>query len=226
MKETSMDEFPMIYKFDDYPKAIAERGEEVLFRKNTLIASPGDALEGFYLIKEGRVIAYEYLPKGNEKILCILEKNSVFLESNVLFELPVFCYFKTTMDTSAVFLRRKDLLELLACDLNFTLFLMQAISIKFYSHVNHAGEMISHDTEWRVCSLLLTFAKNFGVKEGARIKINFNISQQFISDILGINRITTVRIIKNLKKKKLIEQTDGYYYLTDIQKLSCYRMSI
>ncbi|MGI6449974.1 MAG: helix-turn-helix domain-containing protein [Desulfitobacteriia bacterium] len=45
------------------------------------------------------------------------------------------------------------------------------------------------------------------------MKLNIKISQQFISNILSMNRITSARIIRKLKKLRLIEQTDGYYYI-------------
>ncbi len=226
MKESSIEEFSRIYKPDNVTKTLPSWGQELYFEKNKIIISPGDILEGFYFVKEGRVIAYEYSPKGNEKIICILEKGSIFLESNALFAVPAFCYFVTTEPTTLVFVKKEDLLNLLANDLDITLFVMQSLTKKFYSNVNHVDELLFYDTEWRICNLLSTFADHFGVKEEDGIKLDLKISQQFISNILGINRITTVRIIKKFKKIKLIEQIGGYYYIKDLQKLKSYQASL
>ncbi|AFV03403.1 transcriptional regulator, Crp [Dehalobacter sp. UNSWDHB] len=223
MKYSPVEEFSRIYKLDNFSKTLIENGKELFFKKNTVIASPGDIMEGFYFVKEGRVIASEFSPKGNERIMCILEKSSIFLESNVLFDVPVFCYFKTTVDTTLIFLKKEVLLDLLAKDLNVTLFLLQSLTKKFYSNMNHIDELLYHDTEWGMCNLFLTLAENFGVEEDTKIKLNIKISQQFISNLLGINRITTLRNIKKLKELMLIEQTNGYYYIKDIQKLRDYQ---
>ncbi|TCX53506.1 Crp/Fnr family transcriptional regulator [Dehalobacter sp. 14DCB1] len=223
MKYSPVEEFSRIYKLDNFSKTFIENGKELFFKKNSVIASPGDVMEGFYFVKEGRVIASEFSPKGNERIMCILEKSSIFLESNVLFNIPVFCYFKTTVDTILIFLKREVLLDLLTKDLNVTLFLLQSLTKKFYSNMNHIDELLYHDKEWGMCNLFLTFAENFGVEEDTKTKLNIKISQQFVSNLLGINRITTLRIIKKLKELKLIEQTNGYYYIKDIQKLRDYQ---
>ncbi|RJE47280.1 cyclic nucleotide-binding protein [Dehalobacter sp. MCB1] len=225
MKE-SFGQFPRIYRLENIPEALIGRETEVFYKKNTIIVSPGDVLEGFYYIKKGRVIAFEYFPKGNEEILSILEERSIFLESNVLLKVPAFCYFKTLEDTFVNFVKREDLLELLAKDLNVTLYVIESIAMKLYSHVNHADEILYYDSEWRICNLLLTFADNFGGKEDKKIRLNIKTSQQFISNLLGINRITTTKVISKLKQMKLIEQTDGYYYIKDIQRLREHQKNI
>jgi CRP/FNR family cyclic AMP-dependent transcriptional regulator len=226
MKESSIEEFSRIYKLDNVSKTLISKGTEFIFAKNKFIISPGDVLEGFYFIQEGRVIAYEYSPKGNEKILCILEKGSIFFESNAMFGVPAFCYFVTSESSRLVFVKREDLLGLFTTDLDVTLFVMQSLTKKFYSNVYHVDELLFHDTEWRVCNLFSTFAENFGIEEDTKIKLDIKISQQFISNLLGTNRVTMARIIKKLKQIKLIEQTNGYYYIRDIQRLKDYQATL
>lgn len=226
MKESSIEEFSRIYKLDNASKALIHRGKELYYTKNKIIVSPGDILEGFYYVKEGRVIAFEYSPRGNEKIICILEKGSIFLESNALFKIPAFCFFKTTETTTLIFVNKDDLLELVTEDLDVTLFIMESLTKKFYSNVYHVDELLFHDTEWRICNLFSTFADNFGVEEETKIKLNIKISQQFISNILGINRITSARIIRKLKRLRLIEQTDGYYYIKNLKGLRDYQATL
>lgn len=225
MKEPSI-EFSRIYKLDTASKALIHRGKELYYEKNKIIVSPGEILEGFYFIKQGRVISFEYSPRGNEKVICILEAGSIFLESNTLFEVPAFSYFKTTEAARIIFVKREDLLDLLAEDLDVTLFIMESLTKKFYSYFYHVEELLFHDSEWRICNLFSTFADNFGVEEENKIKLNIKVSQQFISNILGMNRITLARIIRKLKKLRLIEQTDGYYYIKDLKGLRDYQAAL
>jgi hypothetical protein len=53
--------------------------------------------------------------------------------------------------------------------------------------------------------------------------LNFKISHQFIGHLLGINRITSIKIIKKLKGMNYIEQIDGYYYIKDLNGLEQYQ---
>jgi CRP/FNR family transcriptional regulator len=65
-------------------------------------------------------------------------------------------------------------------------------------------------------------AEKFGIEEENAIKLDIKISQQFISNILGINRNTCIRMINKLKKLNYINQIHGYYYIVDFEGLKQY----
>ncbi|NLI13544.1 MAG: winged helix-turn-helix domain-containing protein [Peptococcaceae bacterium] len=71
--------------------------------------------------------------------------------------------------------------------------------------------------------MLLILAENFGTCRDNRIMINLKVSQQMLSNLLGINRITTVKIIKEMNDLELIEQVNGFYCIRDIKKLRHYK---
>lgn len=77
-----------------------------------------------------------------------------------------------------------------------------------------------------ICRLLLTFAANFGKETEGKTKLNIKISQQFISEMLGVTRGTTIKVINKLKELNLIEQTNGYYYIKDLQRLKNHLVEI
>lgn len=212
-----------ILKLEHSSKKLIGSGKEVFYKKNEFVSSPGDILDEFYYVKKGRVLAIEYSFTGRERIVYLFEKGSIFLESNVIFDIPSEIHFKAAEDTCLIRIKKKDLFNLLATDLNITLFVIKSISQKFYSAAFYIEELISFKAEWRLCNLFFELANNFGVKKENKVKIDLKISQQFISNILGINRITTVNIIKNLKRLNLIEQTDGYYHIKDMDKLRTYQ---
>ncbi|WP_368293001.1 Crp/Fnr family transcriptional regulator [Dehalobacter sp. TBBPA1] len=208
-----------IVKFRDIPEKLLDVGEELFFAKNKVVFSQGDVPDRFYYIKDGRIKSYKYSPRGNEQIISLLEKGSIFLESGILFDIPIDSYFETMEDSHLIFVRKKDLLDLLATDIDVTLYIMQSVSHKFHFYEYLFDELQFFDTEWRICNLLLTFADNFGIEVENKIKLNIKISQQFISNILGVNRGTTIKIINKLKELNLIEQTNGYYLIKDLQRL-------
>ena len=72
---------------------------------------------------------------------------------------------------------------------------------------------------WKICNLMVTFAKRYGDADGSRILIREKISQQSIANLLALNRITTFRVMKDLKDQRLIEQVDGYYCILDMDGL-------
>ncbi|RJE47268.1 cyclic nucleotide-binding protein [Dehalobacter sp. MCB1] len=214
--------FPIILKLQNASRTFAEAGEKIYVKKNQVIISPGEIINGFYYIQKGRVLCVDYSPRGNEKIEFILETGSIFLESNVLFDRPASVYFKAITDTQLVYITREKLLDMITNDLNVSLFIMESLTKKFYSSVAQLREVLFYDVECRVCNLFLTMAEKFGIEEENAIKLDIKISQQFISNILGINRNTCIRMINKLKKLNYINQIHGYYYIVDFEGLKQY----
>lgn len=50
------------------------------------------------------------------------------------------------------------------------------------------------------------------------------MSQEYISSVLGINRITIVRLMKELREQGLVEKRNGYYCIQDMGQLKEGRM--
>lgn len=226
MDKLGRNEFSFISKTDNISKALIDKGRELHFPKNTLIASPEDLPNELYYVKKGRVLAYEYSPKGNERIVGIFENGSILWETCFLFKIPVIYYFKTAEDSCLISIAYSDLMDSLETDLGATLFILQSLTKKLISLMNQVDELQNYTVEWRICNLLITLANNFGIEEEGKIKLNFNITQQYVSNILGINRVTAVRIFQNLKKMKLIDFTNGNYYIRNIQILKDYQTKI
>ncbi|RJE47285.1 cyclic nucleotide-binding protein [Dehalobacter sp. MCB1] len=218
--------FSRIVKFRDIPEKLLDVGEELFFAKNKVVFSQGNVPDRFYYIKDGRIKSYKYSPRGNEQILTLLEKGSIFLESGVLFDIPIDNYFETMEDSHLIFFRKKDLLELLVTDIDVTLYVMQSVSRKFHFYEYLFDELQFFNTEWRICNLLLTFADHFGIEVDNKIKLNFKASQQLISNILGVNRGTTIKIFNKLKELNLIEQTNGFYFIKDLKQLKNHQAEI
>jgi CRP/FNR family transcriptional regulator len=63
------------------------------------------------------------------------------------------------------------------------------------------------------------FSERYGVPYNDAVMIKEKISQQILSDLLGVNRITVNRIIKILKDAGLLFQINGYYCICDVKKL-------
>jgi CRP/FNR family transcriptional regulator len=100
---------------------------------------------------------------------------------------------------------------------------IESLSYKFFASMDQIRQSCIYNATWKVCNLLLIFAEKFGVAREGKVLINEKISQQMLSNLLGINRITVVRIIKDLKNEDLLEQVDGLYCIQNIERLNTYK---
>lgn len=190
-----------------------------LFPKHHVIAEQGSLGSYCYIVKNGRVIAFELTPSGEERVYNFMEAGSLLLEANLLFHKPTQVSFKTATESELVCINREALLLAMAGDQQLTLDIMESISNKFFASMDQIRQEGYHNVEWKICNLLLIFAERFGVLFDEKTLITEKVSQQMLSNLLGINRITTVRIIKEMKVLGLIEQINGYYYICSLEKL-------
>lgn len=194
-------------------------GEERQVPKDHMLVEAGEIPKYCYIVKTGRVVCYEFSVGGEERIYNFNENNSLLLESYVLFDTVVPVNFKTTLPSKIVYIDKETLVKAISSDPQICMDVMQSMHLKFNSSMEQIRHANFHNASWKICDLLLMFAECYGVEYDGKVLIKEKISQQLLSNLLGINRVTTVRAIKELKDMALIEQVNGYYCIRDIDKL-------
>lgn len=210
------------FSLPDYPSRIFRRrpgwkkflplGDHVYFNKSKTIVDAGEQVRWCYLVVEGRVISKEYTPEGTEHIYNFFEEGSLFLESNILLDAPAAVCFQTLSPCDLVRISKQDLNRAIAEDPAICRFVLESISYKYYSAMDQLRENYNHDATWKLYNMLLIMADNFGAeRENGWVQIQLKISQQMLSSLLGVNRVTVCKILKDMKEMRLIEQVNGYY---------------
>ena len=163
-----------------------------------------------------------YLPRGISR-LEKLGQRKVFPKNHMLVQAGTmlnYCYIvKTVQPSELVCITREMLLQGIAHDPQLSMDIMESLSAKFLSAMEQVRHTNFHNAGWKICDLLLIFAEHYGVPYDGKILIKEKISQQLLSNLLGINRVTAVRAIKDLKEMALIEQINGYYCIRSLEKL-------
>ncbi len=204
------------------PKSLSkleQLGKVKKYPKNYNLIEANDPIKYCYVVKSGRIVGYEYLPNGEERVYMINEQNSLLLETNLLYDIPPAVSFKTLLPTTVVEIDKQTLLKAMQEDQQIVMDIMESLAIKFHGSMNQIRHANYHNAEWKICDLLLQFSEHYGVFYDDKILIQEKISQQLISNLLGINRVTAVRAIKRLKDMGLIEMINGYYCIRSIELL-------
>ncbi|MGN0974559.1 MAG: Crp/Fnr family transcriptional regulator [Gemmiger sp.] len=218
------------FNLPDYPSRIFRQrpgwerfltlGDHVYFGKNKLLVEAGQPVRWCYLVVEGRVISKEYTPEGTEHIYNFFEDGSLFLESNVLLDAPAAVCFQTMAPCDLVRISKKALLDAMDGDREITRFVLESISYKYYSAMDQLRENYDHDATWKLYNMLLIMADNFGeLRDNGWVRIRLKISQQMLSSLLGVNRVTVCKVLKEMKEMRLIEQVNGYYCIRNTKMM-------
>ncbi|MDO4544723.1 MAG: Crp/Fnr family transcriptional regulator [Bacillota bacterium] len=191
---------------------IAKLGDSIFLPENHYLVSPGDKVEYCYLLKEGRIITLEITQDGEMHIFNIFEAGSLLLESNLLadYESNIFC--QTTMPTELVRIGAEPLKEGIRNDPDIMQAVFESFASKYYSAMDQLKENYNHDAMWKIYNMLMLLSQNMGKPFSDEwVMIDMKITQQFICNMLGLNRITVSRALKEMREKDMLMTVNSNY---------------
>lgn len=198
-------------------------GESLSLAPDTIFIQPSDPPDYCYIIKSGIVVGTEIYPNGMVREGLIMAPYSMIGEAFVLLNEPSPITFRTVLQSELIRISRDSLLQALSIEPELYKIITESLTKKFLSSMDEIRQIATCNVTWRICNLLEIFAVYYGEEINGKIRISIRLSQQIISKLLCVNRITTVRIIKKMKDLHLIEQINGYYWIVDQNAFSEYK---
>lgn len=198
---------------------LEQLGEEITVEKGQELNVIGQVPDCCYLVKTGRIIGCEITYSGEVRVYNLMEPNSMFLEGNLLLDAPCPILFKASMPSTLIRIDKCDLKRAFKRDIDVVLDVCESLAAKFLSSM----EMMRNDQQkpagWRICELLLVFSNHYGKPYDGKLLITEKISHQMIADMLGMNRVTVSRILKDLRDLALVEQINGHLCIRSVEAI-------
>lgn len=138
-------------------------GQRKVFPKNHMLVQAGTKPNYCYIVKTGRVAAFETTVTGEERIYNFNESNSVLLEGNLLFDQESAVNFKTVQPSELVCITKEMLLKGIAHDPQLSMDIMESLSTKFLSAMEQVRHTNFHTPAGRfaICCLYLQSTTGF-----------------------------------------------------------------
>lgn len=208
-----------ILKFDSIPEDLINLGTKVSYKKDTIIIRSGEIPKGFYILTKGKMITYSETANGKIIIHALIEAFWTIGDGHTINSKVMFFNFKCITDCEFVYIRKNELDEGIKTNNNISSMILQSVVTKFDVFCKQVLDYTTLDSENRTCNFLLEMTTNYGVEINGKIKIDYKIKQEDISNIIGVNRTTIFRIINKLIDLEVIEKKNGYYYIIDLKVL-------
>lgn len=212
-------ELDRILKFDSISTDLLNLGTKVSHKKDTIIVRAGEIPKGFYILTKGKMITYSETNDGKIIIHAIIEAFWTIGDGHSLYSKEMVFNFKCITDCEFIYIRKNELDEGIKKNINISNMVLESAVTKFNVFCTQVLDYTTLDSENRMCSFFIEMATNYGVEVNGKIKINYKIKQDDISNIIGVNRTTIFRIINKLIELEVIEKKNGYYYINDLQVL-------
>ena len=179
-----------------------------------------------YLVKEGRVMSYEILYSGDLRRYNYMVPGSLFLEDCLLLDKPCPITFQAITPVVAYQIDKCDLKRAFKHDIDVVMDVCVSMSDKFLGAMGQLRSEPVQPAEWKICRLLLTLAGYSGVKKNNGITISEKVRQRDIAELLGLNRITVTRKLKELEENGYIIKENGYITIPDVKRLTVHMRSL
>ena len=180
----------------------------------------GDVADGCYRLEQGLLKVSITSPQGDERILTILGPGSIVGELAIIDGLPRSATVVAIRDCKLSFISRDAFGSCLREHPEIYSDLVSTL-VSRLREADHAMAAASFLTvKARVARALLELAEHLGREtESGRTVILHKIRQSDIAAMAGIARENVSRTLTELKRRNLIGQSSGYYFINDKQKL-------
>lgn len=209
------------------PSRLENLGTPVTVPAGYEIDCSDEAPDHCYLVKSGRIACYEISYSGEQRIYNIMLPGSLFLEECVIYSRPCPILFRTIEESELVKIDRCTLMRAFKHDIDIVMDICESLSVKFLSSMEHLRFGPQQSASWKICRLLTIYAVQYGdTCDDGSVVIREKLSQQMMADLLGMNRITVTRKLKELRELGLVSSSSSRLCIHSMKALEAHMSDI
>ena len=175
------------------PAAVAEltgRLDPVTFRRGQCVFLEGDAGDRLYVIVEGKVKISRRALDGRENVLAVLGPAEIFGELALFDPGPRTSTVTTLTNVRSMSMDRAALSVWIRDHPEIAEQLLRVLARRLRRTNDIVTDVIFTDVPGRVAKQLLTLAQRFGVREGAALRVDHDLTQLELAQLVGSSRET------------------------------------
>jgi len=194
---------------DDELKSVSEYFEKVTYKNNENIFVEGDPSDKFYLVAEGSVKVLKHTMMGKDIILEIMSPGDIFGGVAVLDKKPFPASAQAMESTTVIWISRQNLIRIMDEYQVLKLEIVKYFSDKLRDAHEMLKNIATERVEKRIASLLLKLSEKIGVEDKGFKKLDFPLTRQEISEMVGTTVETCIRTMSKLQKRGVIKSSNG-----------------
>ena len=194
---------------DDELNNISPYFTSLNFKNNESIFSEGDPSDKFYILADGNVKVLKHTMMGKDIILEVMSPGDIFGGVAVLDNRPFPASAQAMKAIKVIRIKRQDLLKIME---EYPILKLEIVKY-FSDKLRDAHEMLKNiateRVERRIASLLLKLSEKVGTEDSGFRTIDFPLTRQDISEMVGTTVETCIRTMSKFQKSGMAKSTDG-----------------
>ena len=193
----------------DELKEISPYFKEVSVKNNEVIFSEGDPSDKLYLLSEGNVKIVKHTAMGKDVILEVMSPGDIFGGVAVLDNKPYPATAQAMKAAKIIKIMRGNLVKVMEDYPDLKLEIVSYFSDKLRDSHEMLKNIATERVARRIGSLLLKLSEKIDIDDEGYKKIDFPLTRQEISEMVGTTVETCIRTMSKFQKSGIIKTTDG-----------------
>jgi CRP/FNR family transcriptional regulator, cyclic AMP receptor protein len=181
---------------------LTKEGQRRRFADGVLFQQQGEDSNGFWLIETGQVKTCRHGSKGELTVFAVFGPGDIFGELAFFAGIARQVDALADGDVDAIWIGALLIKKLLATDPDFSFFLLQSMANQLRIALDRVEEQRNLSAAPRLARALADMVSRGATK--------VNCTQQELSDLIGVSRVTTGQILARLERAGLIERGYGW----------------
>ena len=164
--------------------------DTVEFPKGTTIFEEGEPGDRLYIIVDGKVKLARHAPDGRENLLSVMGPSDMFGELSIFDPGPRTSSAVCVTDVTCATMDSTMLRQWIDNHPEISQQLLRVLARRLRRTNASLADLIFTDVPGRVAKTLLQLANRFGVHEGGALRVNHDLTQEEIAQLVGASRET------------------------------------
>lgn len=199
---------------------LIEQMETVRFPRGTTIFDEGEPGDRLYIITAGKIKLARHAPDGRENLLTVMGPSDMFGELSIFDPGPRTSSAVCVTEVQAATMNSDMLQKWVEDHPSIAQQLLRVLARRLRRTNANLADLIFTDVPGRVAKTLLQLANRFGVQEDGALRVNHDLTQEEIAQLVGASRETVNKALATFAHRGWIRLEGKSALIVDTEHLA------
>ncbi len=199
---------------------LIEQMETVRYPRGTTIFDEGEPGDRLYIITSGKIKLARHAPNGRENLLTVMGPSDMFGELSIFDPGPRTSSAVCVTEVSAATMNSESLKKWISDYPDISQQLLRVLARRLRRTNASLADLIFTDVPGRVAKTLLQLANRFGTQEGGALRVNHDLTQEEIAQLVGASRETVNKALATFAHRGWIRLEGKSVLIVDTEHLA------
>mgnify|MGYP002713980514 CR=1 FL=1 len=204
----------------DAVQSLIKELDTVKFPRGTTIFNEGEPGDRLYIITSGKVKLARHTADGRENLLTVMGPSDMFGELSIFDPGPRTSSAVCVTEVECATMSADQLRDWIDEHPGIAKQLLRVLARRLRRTNNSLADLIFTDVPGRVAKTLLQLANRFGTPEGGAVRVNHDLTQEEIAQLVGASRETVNKALATFAHRGWIRLEGKSVVIVDTEHLA------